>query len=92
MRRTNREHDVGSRQQFGNVVERSESCLLGPLQARFASAGAQPPDLVATANKTGSNGRSHGTGMQDGQHSTADHSPKTTAGLPFSACVAAAVS
>lgn len=92
MRRTNREHDVGSPQQLGKVIECSESCLLGPMQARFASAGAQPPDLVATTNKAGGNGRAHGTGMQDGQHSTADQWPKTTAVPGFSPCVAAAVS
>jgi len=92
VRRTNREHDVGSPQQFGKVVERSESCLLGPLQARFASAGVQPPDLVTTTNKAGSNGRAHGTGMQDGQHSTADQWPTTSAARPFSPCVASPVS
>jgi hypothetical protein len=84
VRRTNREHDVGSPQQVGKVIERSESCLLGPLQARFASAGAQPPDLVTTTNKAGGSGRAHGTGMQDSQHSTAYQWPTTTAAPAFS--------
>ena len=63
VRRTNLEDDVGCPQQFGNLVERSESCLLGSLQARFAAAGAQPPDLVAETNKAADNGRTHRTGM-----------------------------
>ena len=69
---------------FTDGIERSESCLLGPLQARFASAGAQPPDLVTTTNKAGGSGRAHGTGMQDSQHSTAYQWPTTTAAPAFS--------
>jgi hypothetical protein len=77
----NREHNVGVGQQLGKVVERTESGLLGAPQCRFASAGAQPADLVAATDQTGRHGRAHGAGMQDGEHTLADHWPTPAAAV-----------
>jgi len=71
--RAHREHDVGAGQQFGKVVKRGQTGLLGAMQRRFASAGAHPADLVAATDQTGSHGRTHGAGVKHCDHSLAVH-------------------